>query len=694
MFLNRQNAPRILLIDDDSSQISLLNKVLKDLGKVYFEQHGMRAHEKALLTKPDIILLDIEMPDLSGYQVLEQLKSAPETESIPVIFITSHDSKEEQLECLEQGAVDFIVKPLVPEVVAARVKTHLKLSSREKELIEISRHARVTLECIGDAVITTDNEGRVTYMNPSAELMTGVRLSEASGLEIEEVMPLRIGDQGPPHINPIYIAIQERREVGMAFNCQMLNRSGHWVAVEDSAAPLISEDDEVLGAVIVFMDINESRAMALKMSHTLQYDHLTNLPNRFLMMERIRTEMGNCQFNQKQLGLVLIDIDRFKLINEEFGFEYGDALLKKIAQNIQRRIEPSHSISRHNADQFMLLVPDIDDLNDLARFALNTKEKILQLVSLYPELTNFAISIGMSLYPDDSETPETLVMHADAALYRAKTDPSHEGIAFYGEDVESQFVTRRERYGQLKHAISTDNFKVDYQPIVDSKTMKTQAVEALVRIFDTEGNVVSPLDFIGLAEETKLIIPLGEKVILTAFGQLREWNQNGFSPRLCINISPVQFLDPHFIPFLLKTVDEFGLPSRQIELEVTETLMLNNKEQVSRDLAQLKHQGFSISIDDFGTGYSSLSYLKDFPVDTLKIDRSFISQISEDSNKKDLVTAITSMAASMGLNTIAEGVETESQLHRLQQLNVSLIQGFLFSQPVPPTSIAKGYELL
>lgn len=693
MFNNNNDTHRILLVDDDASQITLLNKALKDLGHVFFEQDGLAALNQALATRPDIILLDIEMPGLNGYEVLAQLKSNDVTVDIPVIFITSHDSKEDQLRCLAEGAVDFIVKPLLPEVVAARVQTHLSLRDRERRLEQVSRHARVTLESIGDGVITTDRDGRVTYMNPSAELMTGMLLSEALGQAIEEVMPLRMGDDGPDHINPVHVAMQEKREVGMAFNCQMLNQRGHWIAVEDSSTPLMSDTDEVIGAVIVFEDINESRAMALKMAHTLQYDQLTNLPNRFLLMERINVEMGQCKQNKNKLGLILIDVDRFKLINEEFGFDYGDALLKKIAQKISARLEQNQTLSRHNADQFMVLVPAIDSVNQLAHTAISIRENLAQIVSLYPELHNFSISIGLSLYPDDADDPQSLVMHADAALYRAKTDMSQTGLCFYSSEVESFFVSRKERYSQLKNAISQKNYELHYQPIVDTNSGETLAVEALLRVRDEQGRLIPPVDFISLAEDTKLIIPLGEGVIHLALAQLKQWNQGGFDLKMCINISPVQFLDPHFVPLLLSKLDEHQVPADKIELEVTENMMLKNMDQVRRDMQQLRNLGITISIDDFGTGFSSLSYLKELPIDVLKIDRSFIAQIRGEKPDDTLTRTILNLANNMQLAAIAEGVETEEQLEHLKALGINQMQGFYISHPVTANEVQARYQV-
>ncbi|MBB1295510.1 EAL domain-containing protein [Pseudoalteromonas sp. SR41-4] len=693
MFSSNNIPPSILLVDDDASQITILNKALNAIGQVFFEQNGLDALEQATKIRPDVILLDIDMPGMNGHQVLAQLKNNESTCNIPVIFITSYDSVEDQLLCLREGAVDFIAKPLQPDVVAARVRTHLKLRNRERELVEIHQHAQVTLDAIGNSVITTDKDARVTFMNPAAELMTGMSLSDAMGCFIEKVMPLRIGHDGPPHINPVRICLQENRVVGIALNCQMMKQNGHWISVEDSAAPLISQDGDVTGSVIVFDDINESRAMALKMSHTLQYDQLTNLPNRFLLMERLNTKIARSQKNSAKIGLIMFDINRFKLINEEFGFEFGDELLKKIAQRIKSQLQNNETLSRQNADEFMVLVPELERPSDLANLAVMIRDHVMGLTVLQPEILNFSISMGLSVYPDDAVDAQSLLLHADAALHRAKTDPIYDGFCFYSEEMESRFISRRQRYMQLKSAIADNNVIALYQPIVDVDTGSLKAVEALMRIKEQDGSLIPPIEFIPLAEETRLIIPLGKKMIQLAFEQLKQWCNEGLDIRMCLNISPIQFLDPHFVPFLLKAIDDYQVRPKMIELELTESLMLDNLQQVIRDMEQLRIMGISISLDDFGTGFSCLSYLKELPVDVLKIDKSFVAQLSIEKPDETLVKTITTLAQSMGLKSVAEGVESLDQALRLKELGVSYLQGYYFSRPVTANEVRGSYDL-
>ncbi|WP_345878589.1 two-component system response regulator [Shewanella algae] len=684
---------RILMIDDDVDQINLLHQALKQIGQVFFESNSIDAVERALSVVPDVILLDIEMPEMNGFEVFDKIKLEPSLSNASIIFITSHNSVEEQLKCLERGAADFISKPLQPSVLAARVKSQIGIKQKEKELIALNRHARVTLDSIGDAVITTDNKGVVTYLNQAAELLIGINASNAINQPIEAIMPLKIGEQGPSHPNPIKLAIQDRRVVGMAINCKMQRQDGSWIDIEDSASPLVSDENEVVGGVLIFKDINQSRAMALKMSHVLQHDQLTSLPNRFLFVERLDDELKVAAKSNKKLGLILLDIDRFRLFNEEFGFDYGDALLRKIANRIQSELIDEQIVSRHNADEFMILVPNLKDPSELINFALLIKQTILELTVKHPEIHSFTLSIGLSLYPDDALTSESLMFHADNALHRAKLEPQHDGVCFYSEDLETRLVARRQNISQLKNVITYNKVTAYYQPLIEPKTGKTIAVEALMRIIDEDNNVLLPRDFIEMAEETRLIIPLGEQLIRQALAQLKNWNKNSITLRLCLNVSPIQFVDPSFLPFLLNALEEYEVNPATIELEVTESLMLQNMQHVIQDMVQLRKLGVSISVDDFGTGYSCLSYLRDLPIDVLKIDRSFVAQINESSPKDALVCTITNLANEMGLQSVAEGVETQFHAQRLRELGVTLLQGYYFSKPVPAQDIKAEYPL-
>ncbi|QIR14976.1 two-component system response regulator [Shewanella aestuarii] len=693
MFSLRATESRILVVDDDINQIRRLKQILSPIGRVFFTQSGHLALEQAISVIPDVILLDIEMPDINGYEVLAQLKQHIQTCHIPVIFITAHNSITEQLTCFKNGAVDFIPKPIKAEILIARINVQLKLRARELELIELSQKSQVILNSIGDAVIATDQDGVVTFMNPPAELLVGISIQKAIGKEIEQIMPLRIGDHGPAHVNPIRICIEEKRVVGMPLNCQMMKQNGQWISVEDSAAPIITPDKEVMGAVIVFHDIHQANIMAQKMSHSLQYDQLTNLPNRFLFWERLNSEISHAEKSHKRIGLIQFDIDKFKEINHEVGFEVGDEILKKTAEAIKSQLSNNELVSRHNADEFRVIVTNLEKSGDLANFATIITKKVESIISTLPNMESFSLSSGMSVYPDDASSSEMLMLHADAALQKARIDIVSQGCCFYSEEMEQSYVLKKQYFALIKNALTDDSLVALYQPIVDASNGKLKAVEALMRINGEDGKLISPNDFIPLAEESRLIIPLGEKMIELVLAQLKHWIDDGLAPRVCINISAIQFRDPSFVPFLVEALKQYKVNPHYIELEVTESLMIQDMDNVMMDMKKLHELGITISIDDFGTGFSCLSYLKDLPVDVLKIDKSFVSQLSSDISQDVLVKTIVTLAQSLNLTSVAEGVETAEQVDILRQIGASCLQGFYFSPPVLAVEIKDKYTI-
>lgn len=682
---------KILVIDDDPLQISLLNSIFKDSCQVFFEQDSSLAITMIEQVKPDLILLDIEMPGLNGFEVLELIQSHLAATKTSVIFITANDSVTYQLRGLNAGAVDFIVKPFHPSVVEARVNTHLNLKHQQIQLAQAHAHAAITLDSIGDAVITTDEHCHIVYMNPSAELITGHAFDDVKNEDIEYVMPLRIGDNGPAHINPLRLAINEKREVGMALNCQLRNRNGNWLQVEDSASPLVSDTGEVIGGVIVFKDIDEAYAMALKMTHALQHDQLTDLPNRFLLMDKLNTVLEKRASQGKRVGLMQLNINRFNLINQEYGFAYGDSLLQKVAKFLTANLQKGEILSRHSADEFLVIVPYIEDTSELADLAIFLREQLFELGTQLSGVFELAVRIGLSVFPDDADNTHNLILHAEAAVQKAKFEGKRNQVCFYSEEMATNFTNRKNIYRHLKYAIAHDSVVTLYQPMVNSQTGEVEAVEALMRIRNEEGEVLPPSAFIQLAEETGLIVPLGEQMIRNTVAQQAKWVEQGRHIKICINISTVQFRDPNFLPSVTSIIQAGTVDPHLFELEVTESLMLDSLEKTSADMKKIKELGICISIDDFGTGYSCLSYLKDLPVDVLKIDRSFVSEIQN--NDTFIIKTIASLAQSMGLRSVAEGVETESQVAILRELQVDLLQGFLFSKPVSADQLQFEFSL-
>ncbi|MBI1823803.1 MAG: EAL domain-containing protein [Nitrospirae bacterium] len=430
-------------------------------------------------------------------------------------------------------------------------------------------------------------------------------------------------------------------------------------------------------------DITERKLAEIRLSHLANYDVLTNLPNRLLFMDRLNQALSQAKRSQKLVGVLFLDIDRFKTINDTLGHPVGDKLLQAISKLLVAGRE-TDTVTRLGGDEFTIVLTNIGHARDAALVA----EKLLTVLSVNPfQIAGHEIfitaSIGLTLYPYDGEDIETLLKNADIAMYRAK-ERGRNTYQFYTRDMNNTALERLELETGLRRAIEKEELELHYQPIVETSSGKIVAAEALVRWNHPTLGRIPPDKFIGLAEETGLILPIGEWVLQTACRQNQEWQQSGLSPiRMSVNISVRQFQDPRFVETVKEIIRKSKLNPVFLELEITESSLMHNLEKTRETLHLLNQNGIRFSIDDFGTGYSSLSYLKRFSIDTLKIDRSFIKDIIQDPDDRAITTAVIAMAHSLKLQVVAEGVETREQLECLRSLQCDFLQGYLFCKPVP-----------
>ncbi|MEO9383904.1 two-component system response regulator [Chromobacterium phragmitis] len=806
----RREQARILIVDDVASNIHVIREAVRDLGEVRFATSGKAALDIMQKSSPDVILLDIEMPGMDGYAVCKAIKESPRLRDIPVIFVTSHDQREHELQALSLGGVDFLHKPLNVPVARARIQTHLALQMKtrqlalaKKDLADVLQHLpafvahwggnlcnqfcndavghwfgiaaatmrgmhvrkvlgeanyaaieehlkdvlrgncpsfdltfvrregsllygqvslvfrpdengrpgflmlitdvterrcaeqalydekeriRITLNSIGDAVIATDTNGNITFLNPIAEDMTGWLSREAVGEPVERVMPLRESNQGHGMFNPIRLVLSEKRTVGMAMNCALQRRDGQLLEVEDSAAPILDYAGNLTGAIIVFHDVSEARAMAVKMTHLAHHDALTNLPNRMLLQDRTQQALQQAVHNGERLGLYIIDLDHFKVINDSMGHSVGDLLLKQVARRLMGVVRPCDTVSRQGGDEFIVLVPDMGAIEQAGVLAGKMLKLISEPYKLDGNVYDLSGSIGVSLYPDDSVNQEELYRHADAAMYRAKQEGRNR-YRFFSAEIEEALLTRQALERHIRMGAEQGGFLVYYQPKVDARDSSVVGLEALLRWRNDKEEIVSPSSFIPLAEETGLIVPLGLFVLRQACQDGKRWGGLGHRLRIAVNVSAVQMMGSDFCDSVRTVLKETGFPAELLELEITEGVLAQDVERTMNVLADLKSLGVSIAIDDFGTGYSSLSYLKLFPLDVLKIDQSFVHDMLADRHNAAIVAAIVSMAQGMDLRLVAEGVEEEGQASELLKLGCHIMQGYHYGKPAPADEI-------
>ena len=454
----------------------------------------------------------------------------------------------------------------------------------------------------------------------------------------------------------------------------------------------------------IVRDITDRKRAVEQIAFMAYHDTLTNLPNRHLLKDRLQQTLASAKQYNRIVAILFLDLDNFKRINDTLGHDQGDKLLQQVADRLQGYIRNSDSIARLEVkqgdttiarlggDEFTILLTEIKHIKDAAKVA----QRILDLFDA-PFAVEFnevfiTTSIGISVFPDDGETVDTLLKHADTAMYHAK-DQGRNNYQFYRESMNITTIERLDLENKLRKALDKKEFVLHYQPQLDTRTKKIIAVEALVRWKHPDKGMMLPMTFIPAAEETGLIIPIGEWILRTACKQNKAWQQAGLPPiRVTVNISSVQFSQKGFVKMVGKVLKESGLDPHYLELELTETILMQTTDTAVATLKALKSLGIRIAIDDFGTGYCSLNYLKSFPIDTLKIDQSFVRDLSINQEDKAIIQAIIALGHSLNLHVIAEGVETLLQLEYLSEKESDAVQGFLFSKPVPNDAIKRFFN--
>jgi diguanylate cyclase (GGDEF)-like protein len=435
-------------------------------------------------------------------------------------------------------------------------------------------------------------------------------------------------------------------------------------------------------------DITERKVAEERVQFLAYYDALTGLPNRTLLEDRVVNALSGARRRKEKIALLFLDLDRFKIVNDTLGHSVGDILLKEVAERLKRWVREQDTIARVGGDEFVIMMTGIQSAPDAAMAAERIVDLMTTKFSVRDHSLNVTCSIGISMFPEDGLDGETLLKHADAAMYSAKQKGPN-NIEFFTEDLSIQMVERLNLESGLRLAIERQELYLVYQPQMDIATEKIVGVEALLRWKHPEMSLVPPDRFISVAENSGLIVPIGEWVLKTACAQARKWQDEGHpAMSIAVNVSAVQFRQDGFRDLIKRVLRETGLPPQYLELELTESLLLTNADVMFSVLQELNEMGLQLAIDDFGTGYSSLSYLKQFPVKKLKIDRSFIKNVALNASDAAITTAIIGMAKILGLKVIAEGVENEAQMSFLREHRCDEIQGYYFSKPITAAEVA------
>lgn len=683
----------VLIVSDDPTDAELLKKTLASARDGLF--HVKRCTTlgdtvaEVKVKKIDIILADLFLPDSKGIATFNALhKLAP---SIPIMIISAAD---EALctQAVELGAKGYLSKGhLDHALITQALRNIIQRKKIEQSLYNDLERARITLESIGEGVLCTDDAANITYLNPEAERMTGWPRSEAIGKPIEQVFNLLNSQTHQPFPNPVRLVIEKRRPLAMQENSVLLRPDGYRMAIEDSIAPILDINKKLTGAVIIFRDVTKTRAMEQKMAHLAQHDYLTGLPNRVLLNDRLSQAVAYAKRRKTGLAVLFCDLDNFKHINDSLGHLVGDKLLQSVALRLTRQVRASDTVCRQGGDEFVILLLE----DEYSENAAITAEKILlslaqpYLIGEY-EL-HVTTSIGISLYPGDGSDAETLIRSADTALYHAK-NKGRDNYQFFKEEMNARAVERQSLEVDLRRAIKQEEFILHYQPKVNLMTGEITGVEVLIRWNHPTRGITLPGTFISIAEDCGLIVPLGQWVLEQACLQAKAWMDQGSPMPVAINISALEFRNVHFAQHVKDILDQTGLKPNFLGLEITESVLMKDVQTSESILQELKEIGVQIAIDDFGTGYSSLNYLNQFPIDVLKIDQSFVRDISSGKGNGIIVNAVINMGTSLKQKVVAEGIETDDQLAFLSEHDCHEGQGFLLSKPLSASEIEKVFS--
>ncbi|MCP5158269.1 MAG: EAL domain-containing protein [Gammaproteobacteria bacterium] len=690
---------RILVVDDDLATRILVSEALEQAGfRIEQAENGRQALAICAQTGLDLVTLDVVMPELDGFATCAELRRQPEGAQMPILMMTGLDDYESINQAFKVGATDFITKPINFILLEYRVRYLLRASAAMTRLHESER--RLT---------TAQRIARLGYWDwhqGQDFLYLSREVCEMLGLDPQAPeVPFRIiidhVYEKDKNILNRWLKEVWRGEESRAISHRLVDASGNVRYVQQQVEIALDASGNPSHLYGTLQDITELRRAEERIWQLAFTDSLTRLPNRELFKDRLDTALKLARRRRCQLALLFLDLDNFKRINDTLGHGVGDLLLQATAERLRLSVRANDSVSRSEAegqdesiarlggDEFTVLLPEIQRCADAAIVAERIQASLSQPLTLAGHEVFITPSIGIAVFPQDGVDSETLIKNADMAMYFAKQQ-GRNLYRFYDTTLNEAAHKRLIMENQLRKAIERNELALCYQPQLDLLSGRICGVEALIRWTSDLLGVVSPLEFIPLAEETGLVISIGEWVLCTACRQAKAWQIAGVGPiRIAVNISALQFVQPYFVERVAQILKETGLEPAVLELEITESLLMKDPDGVSRTLRTLKSLGVQLTIGDFGTGYSNLSHLKELPLDRLKINRVFVGEINLEPSNAAIATAVIAMAESMGLRVIADGVENEAQLHFLKTKRCNEIQGYYLSWPLPAAEITK-----
>ncbi len=676
---------RVLVTDDDLSHQQSLRNLIETIGiETEGAGDGYQAIKMLNEKKFDIVLLDINMPLLDGKEVLKHINQNSHF-SVGVIVITGDPSKNIKQQTLRSGADDFIRKPYAPDEVLASIqnlihKRQLEIEKKQiqKKLAKTEMLYRFIVNSSPDFIFIVDEKGKFTFINETITKLLGYGHKELLG----------------KHYDCLFI--ESKNQIGEFLNkLSDQQSSSHFEVMarhqDENQQPLIMEltlmsiSSKVSGLDYlhgVARNVTERKKAEDMISFQAYHDMLTRLPNRILFKERLEVAIKQAKLCREKVAVMFLDLDRFKTVNDSLGHSFGDRLLIEVAGRLINTVREGDTVARLGGDEFTLILPGLTDKSDATHVANKIIKALTSVFNVENHVFHISASVGIALYPDHGGDIENLLKHADMAMYEVKAS-GRDGYGFYTEQMEVKYAKRLSLENGIRNALENRQFEVHYQPQINMGNQQLYGMEALIRWRHPGKGYIPPGEFIAYAEECGLIVPIGNWVLETVISDVCYWDHLGFRiNNASLNVSYVQLEQADFIAHIEHLLEKYQFSGDRLVFEITENILIGDMELVLKQLTKINALGISVSIDDFGTGYSSLSYLQNLPISGLKIDRSFVNDINAKMEKNSIIKAIVSMANSLNMSLVAEGIEDSIQADYLQSINCPIAQGYLYFKPL------------